>query len=206
MYYCFDQVGRIPFDEQIRNFQNTLDQITDTLGADDVARQVGRSLFFVGMGSNDYLNNYLMPNYPTRNRYNGRQFADLLTQEYSRQLTKLYNLGARKFVIAGLGVMGCIPSILAQSPAGNCSDSVNKLVQPFNENVKAMLKNFNANQLPGAKFIFIDVAHMFREILTNSPAYGMCLLALINCVYCILSSFFFFFLIFSDICLLDLVL
>ncbi|KAG6751038.1 hypothetical protein POTOM_045555 [Populus tomentosa] len=165
-------VGRIPFDEQIRNFQNTLDQITDTLGADDVARQVGRSLFFVGMGSNDYLNNYLMPNYPTRNRYNGRQFADLLTQEYSRKLTKLYNLGARKFVIAGLGVMGCIPSILAQSPAGNCSDSVNKLVQPFNENVKAMLKNFNANQLPGAKFIFIDVARMFREILTNSPANG----------------------------------
>ncbi|XP_011005436.1 PREDICTED: GDSL esterase/lipase At1g71691-like isoform X1 [Populus euphratica] len=165
-------VGRIPFDEQIRNFQNTLDQITDTLGADDVARQVLRSLFFVGMGSNDYLNNYLMPNYPTRNRYNGRQFADLLTQEYSRQLTKLYNLGARKFVIAGLGVMGCIPSILAQSPAGNCSDSVNKLVQPFNENVKAMLKNFNANQLSGAKFIFIDVAQMFREILTNSPAYG----------------------------------
>uniref|UniRef100_A0A3N7G8X2 GDSL-motif lipase/hydrolase family protein n=1 Tax=Populus trichocarpa TaxID=3694 RepID=A0A3N7G8X2_POPTR len=131
-------VGRIPFDQQIRNFQNTLDQITNNLGADDVARQ----------------------------------YADLLTQEYSRQLTSLYNLGARKFVIAGLGVMGCIPSILAQSPAGICSDSVNQLVQPFNENVKAMLSNFNANQLPGAKFIFIDVARMFREILTNSPAYG----------------------------------
>ncbi|KAG5224597.1 GDSL esterase/lipase [Salix suchowensis] len=150
-------VGRIPFDQQIRNFQNTLDQITNNLGADDVARQVGRSIFFVGMGSNDYLNNYLMPNYPTRNH---------------RQLTTLYNLGARKFVIAGLGEMGCIPSILAQSPAGHCSDSVNQLVQPFNENVKAMLSNFNANQLPGAKFIFIDVARMFREILTNSPAYG----------------------------------
>uniref|UniRef100_A0A6N2LSP4 Uncharacterized protein n=1 Tax=Salix viminalis TaxID=40686 RepID=A0A6N2LSP4_SALVM len=146
--------------------------ITNNLGADDVARQVGRSIFFVGMGSNDYLNNYLMPNYPTRNQYNGRQYADLLTQQYSRQLTTLYNLGARKFVIAGLGEMGCIPSILAQSPAGHCSDSVNQLVQPFNENVKAMLNNFNANQLPGAKFIFIDVARMFREILTNSPAYG----------------------------------
>ncbi|KAL3565507.1 hypothetical protein D5086_033553 [Populus alba] len=165
-------VERIPFDQQIRNFQNTLDQITNNLGADDVARQVGRSIFFVGMGSNDYLNNYLMPNYPTRNQYNGRQYADLLTREYSRQLTTLYNLGARKFVIAGLGVMGCIPSILAQSPAGLCSDSVNQLVQPFNENLKAMLSNFNSNQLPGARFIFIDVARMFRDILTNSPAYG----------------------------------
>jgi hypothetical protein len=75
--------------------------------------------------------------------------------------------------------MVCIPSILAQSPAGICSDSVNQLVQPFNENVKAMLSNFNANQLPGAKFIFIDVARMFREILTNSPAYGKCAMILI---------------------------
>jgi hypothetical protein len=42
-----------------------------------------------------------------------------------------------------------------------------------------MLSNFNANQLPGAKSIFIDVARMFREILTNSPAYGKCAMILI---------------------------
>ncbi|CAI0396596.1 unnamed protein product [Linum tenue] len=83
----------------------------------------------------------------------------------------LYNLGARKFVIAGLGVMGCIPSILAQSPAGLCSEEVNKLVTPFNQNVKAMINNFNAN-LPGARFTYIDIAKMFREVLTNSERYG----------------------------------
>lgn len=85
---CGDrQVGRIPFDEQIRNFQNTLDQITGNLGADSVASAIARCLFFVGMGSNDYLNNYLMPNYDTRNHFNGQQFADLLVQQYTRQLT-----------------------------------------------------------------------------------------------------------------------
>lgn len=84
--FCFDQVGRIPFNEQIRNFQNTLDQITNNLGAVDVANAIGRSIFFVGMGSNDYLNNYLMPNYPTKNQYNGQQFADLLVQQYHQQL------------------------------------------------------------------------------------------------------------------------
>ncbi|GMY05078.1 gdsl esterase/lipase [Fagus crenata] len=90
-------MGRIPFDQQISNFQSTLDQITPNLRADDVAQAIGRCIFFVGMGSNDYLNNYLMPNYPTRNQYNGQQFADLLVSQYSQQLTKLYNLGARKF-------------------------------------------------------------------------------------------------------------
>lgn len=85
---------------------------------------------------------------------------------------RLYNLGARKFVIAGLGLMGCIPSILAQSTSGRCSQEVNLLVQPFNANVKTMLSNLNAN-LPGAKFIFIDVATMFQDILLNARSYGI---------------------------------
>lgn len=86
-------------------------------------------------------------------------------------IQRLYNLGARKFAIAGLGLMGCIPSILAQSSTGSCSQEVNQLVMPFNANVKTMLNNLNAN-LPGSKFIFIDIARMFRDILTNSRSYG----------------------------------
>lgn len=80
-------MGRIPFNQQIKNFENTLDQITGNLGAVQLAQALGRSIFFVGMGSNDYLNNYLMPNYPTRNEYDGQQYADLLIQQYSQQLT-----------------------------------------------------------------------------------------------------------------------
>ncbi|KAG2710137.1 hypothetical protein I3760_04G011200 [Carya illinoinensis] len=164
-------VGRIPFDAQIGNFQSTLDQITDRLGADDAARAIGRCIFFVGMGSNDYLNNYLMPNFPTRNQYDAQQYADFLAAQYTQQLTKLYNLGARKFVLAGLGLMGCIPSILAQSPNGTCSEEVNLLVQPFNANVKTMINNLSAN-LPGVRFTYIDAARMFEDIIANARTYG----------------------------------
>lgn len=92
-----DQVGRIPFDQQIRNFQTTLDQITANLGADDMARAIGRCIIFVGMGSNDYLNNYLMPNYPTRGQYNGQQYADLLVDKYAQQLTVRLSLHSNFF-------------------------------------------------------------------------------------------------------------
>lgn len=165
-------VTRIPFNEQIRNFQGTLNQMTGDLGAAEVAQGIRRCIFFVGMGSNDYLNNYLMPNYDTKSRYNAQQFADLLAQQYSRQLTSLYNLGARKFVLAGLGLMGCIPSYLAQSPTGRCSDSVNVLLQPFNANVKTMVNDLNT-RLPGAHFVYIDVFHMFQDLLVNSDSYGL---------------------------------
>ncbi|XP_071712765.1 GDSL esterase/lipase At1g71691 [Rutidosis leptorrhynchoides] len=164
-------VGRIPFKQQIKNFEDSLDQISNNLGPADVAQKVAQSLFFVGMGSNDYLNNYLMPNYPTRNQYNGQQFADLLSKEYTSQLTRLYNLGARKFVLAGLGLMGCIPSILAQGSGARCSEDVNQLIVPFNANMRTMINNLS-NNLPGSKFIFVDIHNMFQDLLANSRSYG----------------------------------
>ncbi|KAI3890446.1 hypothetical protein MKW92_028237 [Papaver armeniacum] len=164
-------VSRIPFDQQIRNFQTTLDQITDNLGADDVATAIAKCLFFVGMGSNDYLNNYLLPNYATSRQYNPQQYATFLVQQYTRQLTTLYNLGARRFIISGVGSLGCIPSILAQGDGEGCSDSVNQLIIQFNTNVKTMMNRLNAN-LPGARFIYLDIYKMFQNILTNPRAYG----------------------------------
>ncbi|PWA73953.1 SGNH hydrolase-type esterase domain-containing protein [Artemisia annua] len=164
-------VGRIPFNEQIQHFEDSLDQITGNLAAADAAKVLSHSLFTVGMGSNDYLNNYLMPNYQTRNQYNGQQFADLLSKEYTNKLTRLYNLGARKFVLAGIGRMGCIPSILAQGTSGRCSEDVNQLVLPFNDNIRTMINNLSIN-LPGSKFVFIDINNMFQDLLANSRSYG----------------------------------
>ncbi|KAF6152203.1 hypothetical protein GIB67_039391, partial [Kingdonia uniflora] len=104
-------------------------------------------------------------NYPTRSQYNSQQYADLLTQQYTRQLTSLYNLGARKFILNGIGLMGCIPSILSQNTSGRCSDEVNNLVVPFNANVNTMMNSLTAT-LPGSKFIYIDVRRMFQDILS----------------------------------------
>ncbi|EYU28214.1 hypothetical protein ABFS82_14G321100 [Erythranthe guttata] len=168
-------VSRIPFNQQIKNFENSLDQITNSIvGAPppaDVAQALSKCIFFVGMGSNDYLNNYLMPNYDTKNHYNPQQYADLLAEQYSQQLTRLYNLGARKFVIAGLGLMGCIPSILAQNSNGICSEEVNQLVLPFNTNTMSIMNNLTTN-LPGAKFSYIDIRNLFQDLIANAGSYG----------------------------------
>ncbi|XP_042008455.1 GDSL esterase/lipase At1g71691-like [Salvia splendens] len=168
-------VSRIPFNQQIKNFESSLEQIKSSSGAQDVSKDLAKSIFFVGMGSNDYLNNYLMPNYDTKDHYNPQQFADLLVQQYSQQLTNLYNLGARKFVIGGIGLMGCIPSILAQSSNGVCSDEVNQLVQPFNFNTKTMVNNLITTK-PGSVFTYIDIGNMFQDLISNAGSYGFSVL------------------------------
>ncbi|XP_062179615.1 GDSL esterase/lipase At1g71691-like [Phragmites australis] len=164
-------VGRIPFNQQIKNFEQTLDQISRKLGAGRLASSLARSIFYVGMGSNDYLNNYLMPNYNTRNEYNGDQYSTLLVQQYTKQLNSLYNLGARKFVIAGVGSMACIPNMRARSPQNMCSPDVDDLIIPFNNKVKAMVSSLNANR-PRAKFIYVDNYAMISEVLRNPWSYG----------------------------------
>lgn len=75
-------------------------------------------------------------------------------------------------MIAGVGAIGCTPNILAQNLQNQCSSEVNNLVMPFNGRVKTMVNNLNAN-LPGAKFIYIDIFGMFSDILNNPGAYGM---------------------------------
>ncbi|KAK4382063.1 GDSL esterase/lipase [Sesamum angolense] len=160
-------VSRIPFNQQIKNFEDTLDQITDSLGAPDVAQALAKCIFFVGMGSNDYLNNYLMPNYDTKYQYNAQQYADLLVQQYSQQLTEICDSRA--------GTNGLHSKHPCSEQHGICSEEVNQLVLPFNTNTKAMINNLSAN-LPGARFSYIDIRNMFRDLLANAGSYGFSVL------------------------------
>lgn len=90
---------------------------------------------------------------------------------YIQHLQRLYTLGARKFVLTGIGKMGCIPTMLARAEDGQCLDTVNQAVLPFNANVKQMIYNFNTT-LPDANFVFIDTDKMFQHIINNSKIYG----------------------------------
>ncbi|KAG0487001.1 hypothetical protein HPP92_009096 [Vanilla planifolia] len=164
-------VSLIPFNQQIMNFASTMQQYTTILGEERASDAIARSVFFIGFGSNDYLNNYLMPNYNTRFQYNGEQFAELLIEQYGRQLQGLYNLGARRFMVANVGVLGCIPSVLAQNFINHCSADVNNLVLIFNGKLRTLLHNLDSN-LPGSKFVHIDINGMFNDILENPESYG----------------------------------
>jgi hypothetical protein len=62
--------GHYPLSEQVQHFHTVAQGL-----APDKRQQLGQCIYYVGMGSNDYLNNYFMP---------------------ESQITDLYALGARK--------------------------------------------------------------------------------------------------------------
>lgn len=56
------------------------------LGA-NATTHLKKCIYTVGMGSNDYINNYLMPDvYQTSKLYTPEQYADVLIEQYKQQL------------------------------------------------------------------------------------------------------------------------
>ncbi|XP_010273430.2 PREDICTED: GDSL esterase/lipase At4g18970-like [Nelumbo nucifera] len=166
---------RISMNRQVRNYQSVFSQIVEILGDEASAKDhLSKCIFTVGMGSNDYLNNYFMPlYYTTSQEYTPEQYADALIQEYTGQLKTLYNYGARKVSLFGVGQIGCTPNELAKnSPNGvTCVDRINVANQMFNNKLKALVNDFN-NNLVGTKFTYINANGIFEDMLKNPSAYG----------------------------------
>lgn len=89
---CFIQGARISFGGQVNNYKNTVSQVVDILGDEDsAANYLRQCIYSVGLGSNDYLNNYFMPNYyQTSRQFTPEQYASVLIQQYS-QLVRVSN-------------------------------------------------------------------------------------------------------------------
>ncbi|XP_031117565.1 GDSL esterase/lipase At1g29670-like [Ipomoea triloba] len=153
----------ISMNKQLVNHGATVARIALYLKSIRSARDYLNKCFYsVGMGNNDYINNYLMPqNYTSSSLYTPDQFAELLVKKYSVQLRTLYALGARKVAVFGAGVLGCIPEEMETHGNGSlsCVDSVNTVVQKFNDRMKPLIDDLNAN-LSGAKFILINMTSL----------------------------------------------
>lgn len=167
--------GRISFSGQVKNYQNTARQFVNLLGDENTAADyLSKCIYSIGLGSNDYLNNYFMPMYyNTANRYTPEQYADALVQDYTEQLQNLYNYGARKFALIGVGAVGCSPNELAQNSRDGktCVSKINDANQIFNGRLRGLVDQFN-NANDDAKFIFINAYGIFQDLINRPSAYG----------------------------------
>lgn len=81
------QGDHISFNKQLVNHALIVSRIKTMMGIRAGRDYLGKCLYTVGFGSNDYINNYFLPQfYPTSRIYTPDQYADLLIQLYSVQL------------------------------------------------------------------------------------------------------------------------
>ncbi|KAJ0043318.1 hypothetical protein Pint_18566 [Pistacia integerrima] len=164
-------IQRLTFDDQINYFKTTKESIRAKIGDVAANKLCNEAMFFVGMGSNDYVNNYLQPFLPDGQQYTHDEFVELLASTLDRQLSRLYELGARKLIMHGLGPLGCIPSQRVKSKTGQCLKRVNEYVQEFNSKAIKVIASLNG-RLPGAKFSFADTYPDVLDLIERPTVYG----------------------------------
>ncbi|KAL9364857.1 hypothetical protein Peur_042730 [Populus x canadensis] len=167
--------GRINLDAQIDNFANTRQGIIASIGAPATLSLLKMSLFAVVIGSNDFINNYLTPvvSAVEQKVVAPDVFVDTMVARFRLQLTRLYNLGARKILVANVGPIGCIPYQRDTNPAAgdNCVSFSNQIAQLYNTELKSLVTELGAN-LEGSNFVYADVYRIVNDILQNYRSYG----------------------------------
>ncbi|XP_062116533.1 GDSL esterase/lipase At1g74460 [Humulus lupulus] len=166
-------IQRFSLYKQIELFEGTQKMIRSKIGKEAADKFFQNSRYVVALGSNDFINNYLMPVYSDSWTYNDVTFVDYLMETLKDQLKILHKLGARKLMVFGLGPMGCIPlqRVLSTSGSGGCQDRSNKLALSFNKAASKLLKDLSGT-LPNANYQFGDAYDVVNDVISNPSKYG----------------------------------
>ncbi|KAA8519592.1 hypothetical protein F0562_013963 [Nyssa sinensis] len=96
--------------------------------------------------------------------YTPEQYAGVLIHQYSQQIKTLYDCGARKVALFGLGQIGCTPAELAaySTNGSSCVDTINNDVQLFDDQLVSLVDDLN-NNLTDAKFTYINTTRISSD-------------------------------------------
>ncbi|CAN4099871.1 unnamed protein product [Withania somnifera] len=160
----------ISLNQQIRNFENvTLPELEEQLGCNG-KKLLKNYLFVVGSGGNDYSLNYFL-GLPNTN-ITIQDFTANLTITFSHQLKRLYDLGARKFVVMALYPNGCSPMARALNPnITGCVQALNNAALLFNTNLRNLVDSLRL-QMPGSELVFVNSYNIILDILKNPTPKG----------------------------------
>ncbi|KAM7267328.1 hypothetical protein ACFE04_009494 [Oxalis oulophora] len=168
-------IQRFSLYKQIELFQGTQEMIKKKIGKEAAEKFFQEARYVVALGSNDFINNYLMPVYTDSYKYNDQTFMDYLMETLGDQLTILHGLGVRQLMVFGLGPMGCIPLQRVLSTTGDCRDSTNTLALNFNKAGSKLIDGLS-KKLPNASYQFGDSYDVVNDVIykdrfsnTDSP-------------------------------------
>ncbi|XP_057809172.1 GDSL esterase/lipase At5g55050-like [Salvia miltiorrhiza] len=158
----------MPLSEQINQFTSLHGNFTAMMGAPKTEAMLNKSLFFISIGSNDILN------YSPREDGTGDAFISLLIATYSKHITTLYEMGARRFGIISIPPVGCCPhSRLKQfkkNGSTSCDSTMNDLARAFHSALNTLLLHISSKLL-GMKYSLGNTYQMTYDII-NRKSFG----------------------------------
>jgi phospholipase/lecithinase/hemolysin len=161
----------IPLLKQVEYFALVRDSLEKQLNSSGGAAQhLAKSLFPIVIGSNDMFG-YFKSDSNIAKTMSPQQYVDQLISSLKPLVNRIYTLGARKFIVVGLGAVGCCPSQRSQNKTGACNEATNYWSTKYNEALKSGLEQFQS-QLNGFRYTYFNSYAVFTNFLQNPAAYG----------------------------------
>lgn len=170
--------GALDLTAQIGYFQDAVNRMERTVGREKTSWAVKNAMVLISVGTNDMVINYF--DLPSRAlQFSASSYADFLINRLGSVIQSLYNLGARRFVVAGLAPVGCLPlqvSLDSVIPSLHwlqrvCVDSQNDDARLYNTKLQSLLNNLQS-QHSDATFVYSDLYSTVQDMINRPQAYG----------------------------------
>ncbi|XP_031387527.1 GDSL esterase/lipase EXL3-like isoform X3 [Punica granatum] len=163
----------ISMPNQLNLFKQYKRNITAAVGQKQAAKIVAQSTYVMIAGNNDIANTYFSTPF-RRVHYDVPSYTDLLIDHASSFFMDLYGQGSRKIAVLSMPPIGCVPSqrTLDGGLRRECSERANEAALLFNSKLSPKLKDLS-KQLPGSRFVYMDVYNTLLDIFQNHTKYGV---------------------------------
>ncbi|TVU32532.1 hypothetical protein EJB05_24263, partial [Eragrostis curvula] len=158
----------IIFPQQVEYFAATRDQLEAQLGGLEPLNEfLSRSFFLIGVGAEDLVPSQFYTSWDRRPGVPG------LIQLYGEKLMALHEMGARRFGIINVGLIGCGREVDTRFnvSADGCDNEVNKLAAEFNVALATLLSSLSS-KLPGFRYSLADFYGFMNATFANPSAAG----------------------------------
>ncbi|MQL96172.1 hypothetical protein Taro_028844 [Colocasia esculenta] len=163
--------GVIPISQQLIYFQEYLGRLDDMVGRERREDIIGRAVFVVSAGTNDFVLNYFALPFQ-RHKYSLQDYEDFLLQGLRELLQSLQGLGARRFAIVSLPPMGCLPLVITVNTLSSglseraCIPEFEAVSREYNAKLQAFIASMQAN------VIYADIYTTALRLIHNPAQYG----------------------------------
>ncbi|KAF5195578.1 GDSL esterase/lipase [Thalictrum thalictroides] len=161
----------IPLSKQIQYYTMVFTELVQQIGTVEAQKYFSKSLYALVIGSNDILGYFGGAGSNLHLKNTPQELTDSMTLMLKDYLKQLYNLGARKYVIVGVGAIGCCPSQRNQNKTGACKEETNYWSNKFNQNVKSLLQEMKT-ELKDINYVLFDTYNILLNFIQKPADYG----------------------------------
>ncbi|KAM7258240.1 hypothetical protein ACFE04_013981 [Oxalis oulophora] len=158
---------------QIDMFNDYIVRLTRILGEDKAKKNIAESLVIISAATNDFSIDYY--DIPIRRLlFSVSGYQDFLLSKLQDLIEKIYELGCRNIMVAGLPPVGCLPIQMTAKfriPIRTCLEEQNSDARAYNEKLGKLLPEIQA-KLNGSKVLYADIYKPLNKLIQDPKKYG----------------------------------